>query len=102
MAHERYLHSSRCYLKLDIPRALLNSILYISTVKRILRAGIIGGMKNLYETYRRAAANWMEVEEGKIAMGANTENVDNYMRWIEELNVWRSKYLIWKKQNYKY
>ena len=79
-----------------------NSILYISTVKRILRAGIIGGMKNLYETYRRAAANWMEVEEGKIAMGANTENVDNYMKWIEELNVWRSKYLIWKKQNYKY
>ena len=46
-----------------------HSILYTSTVKRILRAGIIGTMKSLYETYRRAAASWMEIEEGKIVEG---------------------------------
>eukprot|EP00943_MAST-04B_sp_MAST-4B-sp1_P007845 g7845.t1 len=57
-----------------------HSILYTSTVKRILRAGIIGAMKSLYETYRRAAAGWMEIEEGKIAMGENTENIENYMQ----------------------
>ena len=46
-------------------------------------------MKVLYETYRRAAANWMDEEEGKVEMGANAGNIDNYVKWIEELKTWR-------------
>ena len=75
-----------------------HTVLYTATVKRILRAGILGVMKLLYETYRRAAANWMDNAEGKVEMGANAGNIENYVKWVEELKTWRAQYLQWKRE----
>ncbi len=74
-----------------------NAILYVATVKRIAMSGLLSALNNLYGTYRRAAANWMDTDEAKVALKDHAGNVDNYTKWVEDLKVWRDKYLEWKK-----
>jgi hypothetical protein len=74
-----------------------NAVSYVIAVKRILHASLLGSMKTLYETYRRAAGAWMERAEGDEAMQGHKDNVQNYVDWIHDLNTWRTSYLEWKR-----